>query len=72
MADVLKGPVPEDLLAVTGRSCGARLTRLAEIEDGIDFRPDAAAQSAFEVLQKQAAANPSGAAPPVDADMKHR
>ncbi|MDF2447295.1 MAG: hypothetical protein K0S46_2531 [Moraxellaceae bacterium] len=47
----LKGPVPEDLLAVTGHCCSVRLTRLAELDDGIDFTPDAAARAAFARLQ---------------------
>jgi hypothetical protein len=47
----IKGPVPEDLLAVTGHCCSVRLTRLAELDDGIDFTPDAAARAAFAKLQ---------------------
>lgn len=51
----LKGPVPEDLLAVAGHCCGARLTRLPELENGIDFTPDAAVRAAFAAVQAGAA-----------------
>lgn len=46
-----RGPVPEDLFAVTGHCCSVRLTRLSELEDGIDFRPATAARADFEKLQ---------------------
>lgn len=47
----LKGPVSEDVLAVTGHCCSVRLTHLPALADGIDFTPDAAARMAFEKLQ---------------------
>lgn len=47
----LKSPVPEDVLAVAGHCCSVRLTRLPELEDGIDFTPEAAALADFEKLQ---------------------
>ncbi|HEX4869685.1 MAG TPA: hypothetical protein VFV15_03035 [Moraxellaceae bacterium] len=53
------GAVREDVLAVTGHCCSARLTHLPALEDGIDFRPDAALRAAFARLQREA-----GAAPP--------
>lgn len=59
----LKSPVPEDVLAVAGHCCGVRLTRLPELEDGIDFTPDAATRAAFEMLQP-----PAPTAPPRPAD----
>lgn len=68
----LKGPVPEDVLAVAGHCCSVRLTRLPELEDGIDFTPDAAARAAFELLQSPAADTPpargSGCGPTADED----
>ncbi|MCC2637024.1 MAG: hypothetical protein K0Q68_743 [Moraxellaceae bacterium] len=53
---VLKSPVPEDILAVTGHCCSVRLTRLPDLEDGIDFTPDAASRAAFAALQQKAGA----------------
>lgn len=47
----LKSPVPEDVLAVAGHCCSVRLTHLPELEDGIDFTPDAAARAEFDKLQ---------------------
>lgn len=59
---VLKSPVPEDILAVTGHCCSVRLTRLPGQENGIDFTPDAASRAAFAALQHMAdAAGPAGA-----------
>lgn len=51
---VLKGPVPDDILAVTGHCCSVRLTRLPDLEDGIDFTPDAASRADFAALQQEA------------------
>lgn len=48
----LKGPVPEDVLAVAGHCCSVRLTRLPELEDGIDFTPAAAAKADFDRLRR--------------------
>ncbi len=50
---VLKSPVPEDILAVMGHCCSVRLTRLPDMEDGIDFTPDAASRAAFAALQRE-------------------
>lgn len=64
----LKGPVSEDVLAVTGHCCSVRLTHLPALAAGIDFTPDAAARMAFEKLQlpvasaSAAAAGPAGTA----------
>lgn len=60
---MLKSPVPEDILAVTGHCCSVRLTRLPDLEDGIDFTPDAASRAAFAALQQEAGATESVAAP---------
>lgn len=48
--------MPEDILAVAGHCCSVRLTRLPELEDGIDFTPDAAVRADFEKLQAGATA----------------
>lgn len=56
MPEAVRGsPVPEDVLAVAGHCCSVRLTRLPELEDGIDFTPAAAARADFERLLAAAA-----------------
>lgn len=55
-------PVREDVLAVTGHCCSARLTHLPALEDGIDFTPDAAVRAAFAALHPAATVDPP--APP--------
>lgn len=56
----LKGPVTEDVLAVTGHCCSVRLTHLPALEEGIDFTPDAAARAVFA---QQAGVHPEPAPP---------
>lgn len=51
--------MPEDVLAVAGHCCSVRLTRLPELEDGIDFTPSAEARAAFAQLQRAAAEPPA-------------
>lgn len=63
---VLKSPVPEDILAVTGHCCSVRLTRLPDLEDGIDFTADAASRAAFVALQQAVDASAPTAAPAQD------
>lgn len=57
---VLKGPVAEDVLAVTGHCCSVRLTHLPALAGGIDFTPDAAAKAAFDKLKASVEAGRDG------------
>lgn len=59
-----RSPVAEDVLAVRGHCCSARLTHLPALEEGIDFTPDAAALAVFA---QQAGAPPAPPAPPAAA-----
>lgn len=58
---VLKSPVAEDVLAVTGHCCSVRLTHLPALADGIDFAPDAAARAVFAQACPGAAPAPAAA-----------
>lgn len=59
---VLKSPVAEDVLHVTGHCCSVRLTHLPALEQGIDFTPDAAAREVF--LRQQGMPPPPAPAAP--------
>lgn len=59
----LKGPVAEDVLAVTGHCCSVRLTHLPALEEGIDFTPDAAARAVFQRQQEPPRPAPTPADP---------